>query len=329
MPVQTFTSLGPGLANVDASDMQSVVDTQLMADGRAIRVWGFSNSAGAAFNNDPNRLCPGPVIEAVEGQPMTIALRSQLPHTLHLHGLDVDQANDGAPITSGFVSQMDPEAPGTPPSSRILKPPGVWLGNPFEYQFVAPHAGTYMYHCHVDTVLHTEMGMAGTIIVRPPSGSKNELWAGGHIFKREYIWQLHTFDSTWHEAALATGSSTLRYSPDYFMVNGRDGTDILTDPTASIEGYEGEDIVIRLVNLGYQPALVKLGDILFDIVASDGRPLKQLFIDLTPEILVAPGERYDIMFKMPPTGINIASVQYLDIQGRNILGTASPAITSL
>lgn len=326
---QTFLALGPGLINIDASDMMDPNSLQLMSDGNSLPVWGFTSSDGAAFNGDLNRLCPGPVIEANEGELTTIALRSQMPHTLHLHGMDVNQANDGVPSTSGFVSQMDPGAPGTPPPMRILNPPGAWLGNPFEYIFTAPHAGTYMYHCHVDTVLHMEMGMSGTIIVRPPDGNKNALWSGGPIFDREYIWQLHTFDSTWHASPLGSGAGTLRYNPDYFMLNGRDGLDILSDPTASIEAYAGQQIVIRLVNLGYQPAVVNLGGIPFDILASDGRPVKKLFLNLFTEMTVGPGERYDIMFAMPPSGVTNASVDYLDIMGRTVLGTAVSSITTL
>ena len=326
---QTFSVLGPGLINVDASDMMDPNNVQLMNDGNSLSVWGFTSSSGAAFNGDLNRLCPGPVFEANEGELTTIALRSQVPHTIHLHGLDVDQANDGVPSTSGFVSQMDPSAPGTPPPMRIINPPGAWLGNPFEYVFTAPHAGTYMYHCHVDTVLHMEMGMSGTIIVRPPGGSKISLWEGGPIFDREYIWQLHTFDSTWHDAPLGSGAGTLRYSPDYFMLNGRDGTDILSDPTAAVEAYAGQQIVIRLVNLGYQPALVNLGGIPFDILASDGRPVKKLFLNLFTEMLVGPGERYDIMFSMPAAGVTNTSIEYLDIMGLKVLGTAASSITTL
>ena len=324
---QSYTVLGPGLINIDASDMMGNV--QLMSDGNSLNVWGFTSSGGAAFNGDLNRLCPGPVIEANEGELTTIALRSQMPHTIHLHGLDVNQANDGVPSTSGFVSQMDPGAPGTPPPMRIINPPGAWLGNPFEYVFTAPHAGTYMYHCHVDTVLHMEMGMSGTIIVRPPDGSKNSLWMGGPVFDREYIWQLHTFDSTWHASPLGSGAGTMRYNPDYFMINGRDGADILSDPTAAVEAYAGQQIVIRLVNLGYQPAVVNLGGIDFDILASDGRPLKKYFLNLFTEMTVAPGERYDIMFTMPASGVTSATVDYLDIMGRNVLGTAASSITTL
>lgn len=329
LPAQSFSSLTNNLINIDSSDMGNQNIVQTMSDGKNIRVWGFV-SGGAGFNNDTARICPAPVIEAIEGQETTIALRSAHPHTIHLHGLDANQANDGVPVTSGFVSQMDPSSPSTPPNMRLISPPGVWLGNPYEYKFTPLHAGTYMYHCHVDTVLHVEMGMYGTIIVRPADGSANTLWTNGPVFDREYIWHLHTFDSSWHVDPLVSGPIvTERYTPDYFMINGRDGPDITVDPTSAIVALPNQQIAIRLVNMGYQPAMVSLGGIAFDIVASDGRPLKQLMLDALTEYMIGPGERYDIIFTMPATGITNATVDYYDIQGRNILGTAVSSITAL
>ncbi len=324
LPVQTFSVLGPRIMNLRSSDMGDMSITQTMADGTAIRVWGFHDSNMAGFNGDQQRLCPGPVLEMIEGQKTVVALMSAMPHTIHLHGLDVDQANDGVPSTSGYVAAM-PGGFAPPGAVNIGGPMGI-----FEYQLTAPHAGTYMYHCHVDTVLHMEMGMSGTIVVRPPDGSRNILYTGGPTFDREYIWQLHTFDSSWRQPNLRrSGNTTVRYSPDYFMINGRDGADILTDSASAIEAYAEQGILIRLANLGYMPALVKLGGIPFDIICSDGRPLQSLMMDLVTEWLVAPGERYDILFNMPASGEVAATVDYYDIRGRNILGTAVSRITTL
>jgi hypothetical protein len=43
------------------------------------------------------------------------------------------------------------------------------------------------------------------------------------------------------------------------MINGRDGNDTLTDPATAVEAGPGQQALIRLNNVGYQPALVQLG----------------------------------------------------------------------
>jgi len=202
------------------------------------------------------------------------------------------------------------------------------LGSPFTYTFTAPHAGTYKYHCHVDTVLHFEMGMYGTVIVRPPDGSPTRAWTGGPTFDKEYIWHLHTYDSSWHSqhGPQISGPGTVRHRPDYFMINGRDGGNTFADPTTAITAAAGERVLIRATNVGYQPALVQLGDLEFEVIASDGRPLRSTV--LSTQQLVAPGERYDILFTMPSAPNGVATVDYFDIRLTGILGTASTSIQS-
>ena len=247
---RTFTYLGPNSAFLDVAMNGHLT----MADGNVIRSWYFGNG----FNED--RTVPSPVIEAIEGQTVEVILDSMMAHSIHFHGLDVDQANDGVPSTSGYVARMSGGGFGRVDGYQNL-------GSPFTYTFVAPHAGTYMYHCHVDTVLHLEMGMYGTVIVRPPDGSPTRAWEGGPSFDREYVWHLHTFDSRWHDfggqGPPISGPETVRYQPDYFMINGRDGANAISDPTAAVAAAAGQRVLVRVANVGYQPALVRLGGLVF------------------------------------------------------------------
>ena len=305
---RTFTYLGPNSAFLNVN----MTGNQTMADGASIRTWTF----GGGFNND--RSVPSPVIEAIEGQLVEVTLDSMMPHTIHFHGLDVDQANDGVPSTSGYVAHMV--------MGNFGRVQGYTnLGTPFTYAFVAPHAGTYAYHCHVDTVLHFEMGMYGTVIIRPPDGSASVAWAGGPTFDKEYVWHLHTFDSSWHQGGMpVSGPGTVRHRPDYFMINGRDGANTLSDPTTAISAAAGETVLIRTNNMGYQPALVRLGGLQFRVIASDGRPLPAP-LTVTQQ-LVAPGERYDLLFQMPPAADRTATVEYFDIRLASVIGSASTSI---
>ena len=318
---RTFSYLGPNTVSLNVR----MGGSQIMAGGTSIRTWSF----GRGFNGD--RTVPGPVIEGIEGETMQVTLSSDMPHSIHLHGLDVDQANDGVPATSGYVARM--RGGGMMNFGRVNGYTN--LGSPFTYTFTAPHAGTYMYHCHVDTVLHVEMGMFGTVIIRPLDGITGVAWTGGPVFDKEYIWHLHTFDSTWHSGmgggiggmgGMVSGPGTVRHRPNYFMINGRDGNNTLIDPATAIEAGPGQRALIRLNNVGYQPALVQLGGIEFDVIASDGRPLAQTL--RTTSQLIAPGERYDLLFTMPISGSLTATVDYYHIRGDTLLGTALTSITT-
>ncbi|MEM7050132.1 MAG: multicopper oxidase domain-containing protein [Acidobacteriota bacterium] len=310
--MRTFEFLGPNIVSLGVvmSGMQQ------MDDGTNLGTWYFREGSGLGFNND--RTVPCPVIEAVEGQTVSVTLASNRPHTIHFHGLDVDQANDGVGPTSGYVAAVVP-------GDDFGRVNGYTrLVSPFTYTFTAPHAGTYMYHCHVDTVLHIERGMIGTVIVRPPDGSTDTVWNGGPTFDKEYVWHLHTFDSAWHSIQISD-SNTVRHSPDYFLINGKDGNQIDADPASAIAAGAGDRVLIRATNVGYQPALVKLGGLAFDVVASDGRPLASTLAGVT-EQWVAPGERYDLILTMPASANATAMVEYWDPRIANILGTATAPV---
>ncbi|WP_297528289.1 multicopper oxidase family protein [Thiohalobacter sp.] len=291
----------------------SMMGRLTMANGASIRTWYF----GSGFNGD--RALAGPVFEANEGELVEITLSSMMPHSIHFHGLDVDQANDGVPSTSGYVGGGMGGGGGF---GRVGDAPS--LGSSYTYTFTAPHAGTYMYHCHVDTVLHMEMGMYGTVIIRPPNGSTTEAWAGGPTFDKEYVWQLGTFDSSWH-GQMVSGSGTVRYRPDYFMINGRDGANAGTDSTVAVSAGAGQTVLIRVNGTSYMPAIVRLGGLPFEVIASDGRPLAQSYT--ATEQLVCAGERYDLLVTMPSSGQYAATVDYYDIRRATLLGSVATTVT--
>lgn len=300
---RTFTFLGPNTASVTASMGAMMTPMSIATSVGRVRVWVL-NGAATGFNND--RVVPGPVIELAQGQPAAITLTnmSMASHTIHPHGLDVDTLNDGVPATSFAVPPMGSNT----------------------YRFTAPFAGTYFYHCHVDAALHAEMGMYGAVIVRPPSGAINVAWDGGPAFDREYLWQMSTFDSRWHTAT-QTGPATMRYRPNVFLLNGRDGAGPAADSATAISAPQGARVLLRLINYGYMPASVNLGGITFDVIASDGRPLKSAIAGQTTWAIL-PGERYDLLITMPAAGARPVTVSYQNIRGTTIVGTAQTTVTS-
>ena len=113
---------------------------QRLSGGEWLSTWYFGNG----FNDD--RPVLGPVIEGIQGQPVEVTLYSMMPHTIHFHGLDVDQANDGVPSTSGYVATHGGHGGGGH-GGRGSGSMGmdfgrvagyVNLSSPFTFRFVAP-----------------------------------------------------------------------------------------------------------------------------------------------------------------------------------------------
>jgi len=97
------------------------VGWKTLSDGNNVRVFGFADN----LSQYPD--VPGPTLEFTEGDSVIIDfwnISQGAPHTIHLHGLDVNQENDGVPHLSFEVHHME---------------------HGF-YRFRAPAAGTYLYH---------------------------------------------------------------------------------------------------------------------------------------------------------------------------------------
>jgi FtsP/CotA-like multicopper oxidase with cupredoxin domain len=284
-------------------DLWSMMNGSAEIGGETVGVWFFGSSfESKGFMGD--RYLPSLHIEPVEGELITINYRnmSGMPHTIHLHGLDVDQANDGVPQTSLAI----------PPAGE------------FAYQFVAPHAGTYHYHCHVDTVIHYHRGMSGTVIVRPPGGETNLAWVGGPTFDEEVLWHLHTFDMSWKNIT-TSGPETARHRPDVFLLNGKETPAAAADPFTRLEMAVGQTGYVRVVNSAYQWARVRLGGLAFKVVASDGRPMRRA--QKATELELGPGERYDLLVRATSPAELQATIEYLDDYTGDVIGQAATGIS--
>lgn len=280
-------------------NLRARMDGFTQLGGEDVELWYFDlDASNQGFMND--RFLPAVHIEPIEGELIQVHFQnaSGMPHTIHLHGLDVDQLNDGVPQTS-----------------FVIEP-----GESYTYEFIAPHAGTYHYHCHVDTVLHYHNGMAGTVIVRPPDGSTDRAWDGGPTFDEEVLWHLNTFDLDWVEQ-FGSGPGTARHHPNVFMLNGKETADARIDPYTKIDVSVGQTVYLRVLNSCYQWGRVSIGGLPFEVVASDGRPMRQV-VQAT-EWEIGPGERYDLLFTPQAPIDTLATVDYLDDYTGATLGQAS------
>lgn len=245
--------------------------THVLEGGHTTYIWGFSQ--GSFESSPPELELPNPAIEVEEGDTVEVILIniSGEGHTIHWHGLDTDQANDGTPHTSQYVQPWDT----------------------FTYQFVATHAGNFIYHCHVTTTLHLMMGMYGKFIVRVPG--ENRVYPGGPSFTREYAYLGSELDQRWNDDYMSGGPLN-EFSPTHFLLDGKSGQQIADDSSMHIRLLQGDTVLLRLTNVGF--SMHRYGfptGVTATVVSSDGRPLPQPFVTDTLE--VHSGERYSVLIE--------------------------------
>jgi FtsP/CotA-like multicopper oxidase with cupredoxin domain len=105
--------------------------------GRSVSAWAFNGQV------------PGPELSATVGDVIEVTLRNRdiaRGVTLHWHGYDVPNSQDGVP----GVTQA-----------------AVLPGQEFVYRFRADQAGTYWYHTHAVSDVGVRMGLYGVLVVRP------------------------------------------------------------------------------------------------------------------------------------------------------------------
>jgi FtsP/CotA-like multicopper oxidase with cupredoxin domain len=127
-----------------------------IAPGMTANLWGYNGQS------------PGPTIEVVEGDRVRIFVTNKLPeHTsIHWHGQIVPNGMDG--VTG-------------------LTQAGIQPGKTFMYEFVAKHAGTFMYHPHADEMAQMAMGMMGFWITHPKNPAQ-------HAVDRDFVFLLNAYD---------------------------------------------------------------------------------------------------------------------------------------
>jgi FtsP/CotA-like multicopper oxidase with cupredoxin domain len=270
-------------------------------DGNQIYMMGYTTTIGGAIK------APSPTLNFKEGDSVRIDmwnLSQGPPHTIHLHGLDVNQENDGVPALSFAVEHDDTGS----------------------YFFKVPHPGTYIYHCHETSVLHVQAGMYGLVIVRPQSAD-TLTWENGYSFHREYAWMTSEIDTNWHVDSIinhphdttATTHLILDYNPQHFLVNGMSEHQ-LDNSSAEIVGGEGETIYLRLANIGnYGNTYLFPAGLNAVVIASDGRPLPASFSADTLEVL--PGERYGVLFEANSQFLDSIQVDYFSLNTQEVENT--------
>ncbi|MGZ5405698.1 MAG: multicopper oxidase domain-containing protein, partial [Nocardioides sp.] len=250
-------------------------------DGAEHLMWCFENQTSG-------RRFPAPLIRATEGEIVHLLLRpSKRAHTIHLHGMEPDPRNDGVghtsfEVTGSYTYQWRPQ-PGAPGDANV----GA--------------AGSYFYHCHVNTVLHVQMGMVGPMVIDPkvhpdypvPSGARRSFIDGPlYDIATEAMLIPYSVDPRWHQLNHAAGLSgedvgLNRFDPKHFYVLGgplagapsRADVQSPTRLRVNVTG-NGHPTLLRVLNLNYFPtrlrftttsgAPVKMGE----LISHDGRAFR-------------------------------------------------------
>jgi len=141
------------------ADDKPDVAVDLVARKESFEIPGRGSMNGYTLNHTS----PGPQIVAQQGELIQVTLHNEsVPDgiTLHWHGVDVPNAEDG-------VAGVTQDA--------------VGVGQTFVYRFVAKDAGTYWYHSHQVSHESVKKGLYGVLIIKP---APNDVIAAVHTYDK-------------------------------------------------------------------------------------------------------------------------------------------------
>lgn len=298
----------PGRVDPDRSFTRRFeADEIRLPDGREIEVWRFDDEPPTRRG----RLL-SPLIRCRQGEIVHVTIEGlgKGPHTIHHHGIEPDPFNDGVGHTSFEVSGH------------------------YTYQWRPAQAGSYLYHCHVNTTLHFHMGLVGPLIVDPPDGP-GRAFEGGPAYDVEAFWVAHDVDPAFHELGHAAGLDGEDvglnvYRPQFFLINGVFHPETRAAPEVAIEAAVGQTILIRTLDASFFPARFDFGGLEAEVAASDGRPFRDAqgrFASFRARsLLQATAERYDCILRPDRPGTFVARVEFIHWISGEVVGVAETTI---
>ncbi|MDO8750614.1 MAG: multicopper oxidase domain-containing protein [Dehalococcoidia bacterium] len=208
-----------------------------------------------------NGTVPGPTIRVKEGDTLRVVVRNELDQdsSIHWHGLHVPNAMDGVP--------------------GVTQPP-VRPGETFAYEFVAPHAGTFMYHPHINSAEQIDSGLYGLLIIDPQQPDQM-------AFDKEFTMML----GAWMVGMEQQPMQAMAMDYNYFTINGKAYP--ATEPWMVKQGDKARVRIVNISNLAH-PMHLHGQD--FKVIAKDGEPVPAANQQWMNTLNVAPGETYDIAF---------------------------------
>ncbi len=307
--------------NGHSPDFKGVVPTFDIGPGIQPGLWVFApKSRGMATKSfvgleaNPLLRAPSPPIRVEQGDTVWIQLENThyFPHTIHLHGVDhpfVDssgEGNDGVPQTS----------------DKFVMP-----GESRTYEIKPRHAGTFVYHCHVQTHVHLAMGLVGMFIVeenRPNNWLQTFNVGAGQVrhpskavleeYDSEYDLHYHGIDKELHNIIQAYNDPRIiakkmnreyditEATEDYHILNGRTFPYTLRESLVIVE--PDQNVKLRMFNSQTEMTAIHTHGHKATITHYDGvehNPVAQITRDIYD---LAPAQRNDLKISTVDDGLH-------------------------
>jgi len=269
-------------ANAITINLCTGITTKTMADGEIITLWGYGLDTGGACS----ATVPGPQLDVPAGDnALTLNLRNTLsvPISVVINGQQ-------ASMTPVFFN----DAQGRQRVRSFTHETPAGMTGIYSWSNVKP--GTFLYNSGTHPSVQVQMGLYGVVI---HDHSLTEAYPGVSSVHSQVV-VFSEIDPVAHEAAAdnpATVTSTVNYTPRYFLMNGEE-----VPLAASITRGTQEPVLLRLVNAGLQSRVAMMqGQYPYmTLVAEDGNVYpyaKQQYA-----ALMAAGKTRDALFNPAEDG---------------------------
>lgn len=310
-----FSALVPGAAVADipgltgaAFTLTAKADRISTPDGNSIYIWGFAGAGGRAQY-------PGPTLIVNEGATVVIEVINELPAQFR------QRVSLSFPGQQGVTAQCAVQPCVQGPLGLEAASPGSRV----TYSFTAVRPGTFLYNSGSRPDLQVEMGLTGTLIVRPAgfdAMAPRQAYASAESrYDQEYLFFLSEMDSLIHdlveregvEAADASGRLA-NYFSNYWFINGRNAPDTMAEPgvprlptqpyNSLPRTHPGDRVLMRVVGGGRDLHPFHHHGNHARVIAVDGFELKTsaaaTTYDLSREVFTIqslPGQTVDAIFR--------------------------------
>jgi len=304
----------PGVSGT-AFTLTAKADRIATPDGGSIYFWGFTSGDGRPQY-------PGPTLIVPEGATVSVTVVNGLPARF----------NQRVSLAVGGLSGVSATC-AAPPCVQGAITMEAGEGGAVTYTFTASRPGTFLYNSASRPDLQVEMGLAGTMIVRPPAPSQayddpppaNQSGnPAGSQYEQEYLFFLSEMDSELHDVVETQGvqaaddSGRLAYYfPNYWFINGRNAPDTMAEagvprlPTqpynALPKTHPGDRVLMRVVGGGHDMHPFHHHGQHARVIAVDGFPLSSTTpFDLSHEVFTIqslPGQTVDAILRWTGKGL--------------------------